>query len=155
MVMNKQTGFTLIELMIVVALIGVLSTIGLMSYSTYSAKGERDRGCVMILPEMARDLETYRQANGSYTTSFTSLNTVLQSSKEWSATPTEGSLTHTYSIAAGSSGSIASSFKLSCTPTRLESNGFDSTGCGVLTYDNYGRRGATKEASKTIDSCWR
>ncbi|VAW58355.1 hypothetical protein MNBD_GAMMA11-3223 [hydrothermal vent metagenome] len=153
--MNKQAGFTLIELMIVVAILGILSTVGMMSYGTYSSKGERDRGCVMILPEMARDLETYRQVNTSYTTSFTTLNSVLRTSKEWSATPTDSTLKHTYSIAAGSSGDISTSFKISCTPTEVGADGFDKTGCGVLTYDNFGRKGATKEASKTIDSCWR
>ena len=153
--MNNQTGFTLIELMIVVAIIGVLSSIGMMAYGTYTAKGERDRGCVMILPEMARDLETYRQVNASYTTSFSSLNSVIKSSRAWAATPTDTTLKHTYSIAAGSSGSIVTSFKISCTPTKLEADGFDGTGCGVLTYDNFGRKGATREGSKTVDSCWR
>ncbi|VAW70851.1 hypothetical protein MNBD_GAMMA09-1205 [hydrothermal vent metagenome] len=154
--MKNQKGFTLIELMIVVAIIGVLSSIGIMSYSTYSAKGERDRGCVMILPEMARDMETYRQVNGTFTTDFKELNKVLKTSKEWAATPTDKTLTHTYSIAAGASKSIISSFKISCTPTKVDAAKLDSTGCGVLTYDNFGRRGVLKLASsKTVDSCWR
>jgi len=141
--------------MIVVAIIGVLSSIGIIAFGTYAAKGQRDRGCVMTLPEMARDLQTYKQVNGTYTTDFTDLNKVLKTSKEWSATPADSTLTHTYSIAKGSSGSIATSFKISCTPTVLEANGFDRSGCGVLTYDNFGRKGATKVSTKTIDSCWR
>ncbi|VAW69916.1 hypothetical protein MNBD_GAMMA10-266 [hydrothermal vent metagenome] len=153
--MNKQSGFTLIELMIVIAIIGVLSTVGMIAYGTYTAKGERNRGCVMVMPEMARDLEIYRQVNSSYTTSFATLNTVLKASKEWSATPTDTTLAHTYSIAAGSSSDIASTFKISCTPKSVESDGFDKTGCGVLSYDNFGRKGATRKTGKTLDSCWR
>ncbi len=148
--MNKQTGFTLIELMIVVAILSVISTVGMMSYRTYAAKGERDRGCVMVLPEMARDLELYKQVNGAYTTDFNELNKILKSSREWSAIPVDTTLTHKYSIALANGG-----FIISCTPTRLE-NGLDLTGCGILTYDNFGRRDVSAvEGGKSKDSCWR
>lgn len=38
--MNKQKGFTLVELMIVIAVIGILASIGIPSYQNYSTQGK-------------------------------------------------------------------------------------------------------------------
>lgn len=156
-IMKKQTGFTLVELMIVVAIIGVLTAVGMVAYETFISKAERDRGCVMVLPEMARDQEIHKQAYGVYTTNFTQLNRITKASREWAATPADSSIHATLSIAAGSSGSINTSFMISCTPTKVDGSGFDGSGCGVLTYDNFGRKGGTADTAngKTVESCWR
>jgi type IV pilus assembly protein PilA len=41
---NNQTGFTLIELMIVVAIIGILSSIAMSSYQTYTVRAQIAEG---------------------------------------------------------------------------------------------------------------
>ncbi|VAW58362.1 hypothetical protein MNBD_GAMMA11-3230 [hydrothermal vent metagenome] len=149
--MNKQIGFTLVELMVVVAILGVISTIGMVSYGAHVAKGDRDRGCVMILPEIARDLEIYKQVNGAYAASFNVLNSVLKLSREWSSPPKDTTLKHTYEIVLTNAGQ---GFTLNCIPAEGRA-GLDASGCGMLTYDNFGRRGAIAEAGKSADSCWR
>lgn len=53
-------GFTLIELMIVVAIIGIISAIAYPSYSQYLVKAGRAEGMSMLLQVMERQENHYR-----------------------------------------------------------------------------------------------
>ncbi|PSV24447.1 pilin [Photobacterium kishitanii] len=63
--MNKQQGFTLIELMIVVAVIGVLSAIAIPQYQKYVAKAE-GAAALATLTGLKTNVEAYTVENGKF-----------------------------------------------------------------------------------------
>ena len=62
---KKQQGFTLIELMIVVAVIGVLAAIAIPQYQNYVAKSELGAGLATIT-SVRTNVEDYIVTNGSF-----------------------------------------------------------------------------------------
>lgn len=71
---SKQDGFTLIEMMITVVIIGILGAIAYPSYTSYVLKGKRAECRAAIMQNMQRQERLYTQTN-SYGTSTTGLLT--------------------------------------------------------------------------------
>ncbi|MDN3615116.1 prepilin-type N-terminal cleavage/methylation domain-containing protein [Vibrio gallaecicus] len=62
---KKQNGFTLIELMIVVGIIGILSAIAVPAYKSYVIKTEANTG-VSIPKTLLSNIDMYIQENGAF-----------------------------------------------------------------------------------------
>ncbi|HYW55703.1 MAG TPA: type IV pilin protein [Polaromonas sp.] len=131
-------GFTLIELMITVAIIGILAGIALPAYTAYIERGHRTHAKTVLL-EAAQFMERYRSINFKYVDASANppaLPTALTLS------PSQG--TKRYDIAL--SGVTATAFTLTATPS-----GWTDSACGDLTLNNLGTKGQSAGDAAT---CW-
>jgi prepilin-type N-terminal cleavage/methylation domain-containing protein len=62
---TRSSGFSLIELLVVVAILGVLSAIGISSYSGYVKSSER-KAVENIMQQLSLGQTEYYSGNGSY-----------------------------------------------------------------------------------------
>lgn len=73
--MKKQTGFTLIELMIVIAVIAVIAAIAMPSYDNHMRKARRSAAQGLMLDVSNRQVQ-YLLDKRQYTDSFAAISTV-------------------------------------------------------------------------------
>ena len=145
--MQKQQAFTLIELMITVAIIGILAAIALPSYQDSVRKSRRADVKVVMLG-LANAMERR----------FTETNSYLGSAGT-AGTPADTGAPRIYSIPAGTltyymvtiSAATASSYTL-----RAERAGAQSTDkCGTLTLTHTGVKDIVDEATGVaVTDCW-
>ena len=72
---NLQQGFTLIEVMVVVAIVGILSAIAYPSYTEYIARGHRAEARANLL-QAAQWMERAATANGTYPTASSAASAI-------------------------------------------------------------------------------
>ncbi|WP_417880251.1 pilin [Vibrio sp.] len=129
-----QKGFTLIELMIVVAIIGVLSAIAIPAYKNYVKKSEAATG-LSTVRSLVTNVDMYQQENGEFpdaaklgelgaTANMNSLGTLAVAQ---TASGASGTITFTYGNSSSITGAVV-------TLTKNSSSGWecaftaDSTG---------------------------
>ena len=121
MINNKQRGFTIIELMIAIAIVGVLAAIAIPSYQDYIKRAKVSEGLVLAAQAKIAVAEYY-QSNGSFpsTTAQAGLSTIAGNSVSGISVNTSGLIDITYKTAANG-GVGTNSLVLRLTPT--ESSG--------------------------------
>ena len=107
----RQTGFTLIELIITIAIIAVLARIAYPSYQQHLIKGNRTAAQAQML-DIANREQQYLLANRSFATK-------TQIEAAGYALPSEVSAKYTYDIAVGS-GNVPT-FTITMTPSGSQS----------------------------------
>ena len=126
-------GFTLIELMITVAVVAILASIALPSYNQYVLRSRRAQAKADLV-EVAQQLERFHTVQ----------NTYAGMTLPFEQSPRDGTSRYTISLSAKAT---ASAFTLQAVPT----TGQDKDKCGTLTLDQAGRK--TPTAAK-VAGCW-
>ncbi len=141
-------GFTLVELLIVVTIIGILAAVAYPSYNEYVRKGKRAEAKTRLL-QLAQLQERYFSENNSYTTNIASL--LGTTGTIYSSETNNPSAGYQVSAASGSATgqTIANSFVLTATP---QLNQTADTKCGTLTIQHTGAKG--KSGTGSLSDCW-
>ena len=121
---NRQNGFTLIELMIVIAIIGILAAVAVPAYSNYVTKSRRVDGQI-TLQEVAQQMERCRTQNFTYAGCSAATATTLSESGYYNIAVTSGTTPDD------------TTFELTATPVTGESQANDKE-CESMTIDQGG-----------------
>jgi type IV pilus assembly protein PilE len=118
----KQKGFSLIELVMVISIVGILMAVAIPSYKSSTAKARRSDGQTALMDAMVRE-ERYFTEHNTYTTNLATASAATTSQEGY------------YTISAAACGAgISSCVKLTATAGSVQASD------GNLTLDSRGQK---------------
>lgn len=139
---KSSAGFTLIEVMIVVAIVGILAAVAYPSYQEHVRKAKRADAQTALM-ELSQFMERYYTSNGRYVDSDGDAPEL-----PFDEAPKDGG-SKSYDLAFVENSPTANSYELEAIPTGSMAN----DKCGTLTLANTGAKG--QDAGATLAECWR
>lgn len=135
--MKRNSGFTLIELMIVIAIIAILAVVGSNAFDAQKRKGYRT-DAISAITLLAQKQENWRSRTGSYTNTITDLGAGAALSNKGKYNLTLSNIgTDTFTITAEATG----------TQTADED-------CRKFILEHTGRKTAEKSDASANTKCW-
>lgn len=150
---TRAQGFSLIELLIVIAIIGILAAIAVPSYNRYVLRSHRAEAKNMLMATAQR-LEQNYTLSGSYAqtqgSAVIDINTATITAWGFGQVPLNGPARYNITFAAGNPTAVT--FVLLATPV----GGQAADTCGVLLLDNRNLKGANGQNNRNqvTRECW-
>lgn len=145
--MKKQTGFNLIELMIVVAVIGIIVGVAYPGYQEQVRKSRR-ADCAGALTSLGSSMERFFTVNNTYLGAGAGGGNTGAPTIFSTTCPIDGGET-TYNLTIQAA--TASTYTVQAAPAGRQV----SDKCGTLTLSNTGLKGVSgAKAGVTWDECW-
>lgn len=147
---RRTGGFTLIEVMIVVAIVAILAAIAYPSYSESVAKGRRAQVTTQMLAAQ-QFMERWYSENYDYSknTAGTLVTEATQFPARFAKVPAEGTQYYTMSFDT----IAANAYTLQAVP--LPGGPMVNDKCGTFKLDNNGKKSVVTTGTGDVESCWR
>jgi type IV pilus assembly protein PilE len=132
----SQCGFSLIELLVVVAIVAILASVSYSAYTESTARSRRVAARALVMDVMQHEERFYTE-NNAYTSSLTAMG--------YGATLNTDRNTHSISLAAGATGALQTSVAVTATAITADPK------CTTLTLTSANARSGTGSQSAL---CW-
>ncbi len=151
---QTQQGFTLIELMVAVVVVGILSAIAIPNYRSYVQKAERGAAKAAML-NIAQTQERYFTNNGTYLAIAAPPTAAPAGWQNYSGSST--SVKYNIAVTAGTlaapTGVITDGYTITATPVTADSV------CNILKLDSTGAKSISSPSGSaaptgTVAQCW-
>lgn len=142
-----QRGFTLIELMITVAIVAIITAVALPNYQNYVKKASRSEAKLIML-ETAQWLERKYTTDNCYTAVVTgACSAATAPTLPYTQSPKQGTAKYNITVVTAST----STYVISATPT----GAMAGDTCTTFTLTQDGTRGFNPASTTLYDTCWK